>query len=50
VTILSRDGHETRVQRASKAEVARRILDEVMRLRAPREVLGALGGVTDGAA
>jgi phosphopantothenoylcysteine decarboxylase / phosphopantothenate---cysteine ligase len=50
VTVLSRDGHETRVQRASKAEVARRILDEVRRLRTPREVLGALGGVTDGAA
>jgi phosphopantothenoylcysteine decarboxylase / phosphopantothenate---cysteine ligase len=50
VTILSRDGHETRVQRASKAEVARQILNEVGRLRAPREVLGALGGVTDGAA
>jgi phosphopantothenoylcysteine decarboxylase/phosphopantothenate--cysteine ligase len=41
VTILSRDGHELRVQRASKDEVARRILHEITRLRAPRELDGA---------
>jgi phosphopantothenoylcysteine decarboxylase/phosphopantothenate--cysteine ligase len=41
VTILSRDGQLTRVERAAKDEVARRILDEVERLRAPRELDGA---------
>jgi phosphopantothenoylcysteine decarboxylase/phosphopantothenate--cysteine ligase len=38
VTILSVDGHVARVARASKDAVAREILDEVARLRSPREL------------
>jgi phosphopantothenoylcysteine decarboxylase/phosphopantothenate--cysteine ligase len=41
VTILSADGHITRVPRASKDAVAREILDEVDRLRTLRELDGA---------
>jgi phosphopantothenoylcysteine decarboxylase/phosphopantothenate--cysteine ligase len=41
VTILSADGHVARVPRASKDAVARAILDEIDRLRGPRELHGA---------
>jgi phosphopantothenoylcysteine decarboxylase/phosphopantothenate--cysteine ligase len=44
VTILSRDGQVTQVQRAGKDEVARQILDEVRRLRAPAEPVNAFAG------
>jgi phosphopantothenoylcysteine decarboxylase / phosphopantothenate---cysteine ligase len=41
VTILSRDGRAGRVPRAGKREVARRVLDEVERLRSLKELDGA---------
>jgi phosphopantothenoylcysteine decarboxylase / phosphopantothenate---cysteine ligase len=41
VTILTRDGKLTRVERVRKEEVARRILDEIERLRESKELHGA---------
>jgi phosphopantothenoylcysteine decarboxylase/phosphopantothenate--cysteine ligase len=41
VTVLSRDGKLTRVERVPKDEVARRILDEIERLRESKELDGA---------
>ena len=56
VTVLSRDGKLTRVERVSKDEVARRILDEIERLRESEEHVDSFesieagGGATNGAA
>jgi phosphopantothenoylcysteine decarboxylase/phosphopantothenate--cysteine ligase len=48
VTLFSRDGRDVALPKMTKAEVAQRILDEIVRLRAVRQnVTEVLTGATD---